>query len=260
MTAMVNHIIICGWNQHSPMLLHELRQQDPKVTQRVVVFADREIPENLPEWATFVKGDPTQEIELPKVRMAVADSVIVVSDEVENGSFSDADARTLLTVFTIRSYEEKLAARDIQRTRPLHIAAELLDPDNMPFLKKAGADEIIQTARFGSTLLAKSAVLPNSGELFGDLVGSEGGRLQEAPPPEGLKLPQTFWEVACELKKYEGDLLVGVERAGKLVFNPPSGFMVEPDDKLVFLDGPSEMSRTPSPRDGSFWGPVQDQR
>lgn len=261
MTAMVNHIVIWGWNHHSTMLLHELRQQDPELALRVVVFADRDAPPNLPEWATFVKGDPTQEIELPKVRLAVADSVIVVADEVENGSFSDADARTLLTVFTLRAYEAKLNARYIERTKPLHIAAELLDPDNMPFLKKAGADEIIQTARFGSTLLAKSAVVPNTGELFGDLVGSEGGRLQEAPPPAEMTLPRPFWDVASELKLYDGDLLVGIERQGKVVFNPPAAFMVEPGDKLVFLEGPSELSREPKTQDGgSFWGPLPDQR
>jgi voltage-gated potassium channel len=64
MTAMVNHIIICGWNRHSPMLLHELRAQSEDIARRVVVFADREPPETLPAWATFVKGDPTQEVEL----------------------------------------------------------------------------------------------------------------------------------------------------------------------------------------------------
>lgn len=259
MTAMVNHIIICGWNRHSTMLLHELRQQDPEIALRVVVFADRDPPVNLPEWATFVKGDPTQEIELPKVRLAVADSVIVVADEVEGGTFSDADARTLLTVFTLRAYEAKLNARYIERTQPLHIAAELLDPDNMPFLKKAGADEIIQTARFGSTLLAKSAILPNSGELFGDLVGSEGGRLQESEAPPEIQLPKPFWDVAAELKRFDGDLLVGIERQGRLIFNPHSSYIVEPGDKLVFLEGPSELARSSATQEGgSFWGPIQE--
>jgi hypothetical protein len=188
--------------------------------------------------------------------------VIVVADEIEDGTFSDADARTLLTVFTLRSFEAKLATRGTVRTRPLHIAAELLDPDNLPFLKKAGTDEIIQTARFGSTLLAKSAIVPLTGELFGDLVGSEGGRLQEALPPAHFELPATFWVVAERLKREEGDLLVGVERDGKLVFNPPTTYMVHPGDKLVFLEGPSELDREPaSNQEGrSFWGPIPESR
>jgi voltage-gated potassium channel len=160
MTAMVNHIVVCGWDAQTLMLVHELREQGEDVAARLVVFADRERPETLPEWVTFVSGDPTQETELPKVRLESCTSVVVVADERAGIAFSDADARTLLTVFTLRSYEAKLAARGIQRIKPIHVTAELLDPDNFSFLKAAGVDQIIQTARIGAALLARSAANP----------------------------------------------------------------------------------------------------
>ncbi|MDB5097727.1 MAG: putative potassium channel protein [Cyanobacteria bacterium RYN_339] len=171
MTAMVNHIVVCGWDSQTLMLLHELREQGEEVAARVVVFANRERPEALPEWVTFVSGDPTQETELPKVRLEACTSVVVVADERGGMAFSDADARTLLTVFTLRSFEAKLGARGIQRTKPIHVTAELLDPDNFAFLKAAGVDQIIQTARIGAALLARSAANPQGGvpDLLGEM-------------------------------------------------------------------------------------------
>ncbi|MFP5501161.1 MAG: ion transporter, partial [Candidatus Sericytochromatia bacterium] len=256
MTAMVNHVIICGWNRHTPMLLQEIRQNSREVSERVVVFAARPQPEQLPEWVTYVEGDPTQEVELGKVRFGVADAAIVVADEREGTTFSDADARTLLTVFTIRAYERKLAATGIHRTRPLHITAELLDPDNLSFLRQAGADEIIQTARFGSSLLAQSAATPASGELLGSLLGAEGGLLRRDPPPEGLALPMAFWEVASTLKREYDQLPLGLERNGRLFFNPAAETMVQPGDRLLYLASGEAIAEAQRLHHASqsFWG------
>ncbi|MGI5862152.1 MAG: potassium channel family protein [Myxococcales bacterium] len=87
MSAMVNQSVVCGWNRYTPMTLRVVREQGEAFSARVVVFADRELPADLPEWATFVRGDPTQEVELSKVRMSVADLVLVVADERPGFSF-----------------------------------------------------------------------------------------------------------------------------------------------------------------------------
>lgn len=256
MTAMVNHVIICGWNRHTPMLLQEIRQNSREVSERIVVFAARPQPEQLPEWVTYVEGDPTQEVELGKVRFGVADAAIVVADEKEGTTFSDSDARTLLTVFTIRAYERKLASAGIHRTRAIHVTAELLDPDNLAFLRQAGADEIIQTARFGSSLLAQSASTPAGGELIGALLGAEGGLMRRSAPPIELTLPMPFWEVASLLKRQYEELPLGFERAGKLVFNPAAETLVEPGDLLIYFASGAAIAEAhgQQPAGQSFWG------
>jgi voltage-gated potassium channel len=255
MTVMVNQILVCGWNGRTMMLLREIEEQDVTAPGRVVVFADREEPEDLPDWVTFVQGDPTQEVELSKVRMSVADTVIVVADESRGGTFSDADARALLTIFTVRAFEGKLAARGIERTRPIHIAAELLDPDNMPFFRAAGADEVIQTALVGSTLMARAAVHPETGQLFEELVSVEGHTLRRMPIPASVAVPAAFWQVASKVKHESEALVLGYERGGKRVLNPAAHTELLPGDVLLYLgaDAASFGPRRVEPGK-SFWG------
>lgn len=255
MSAMVNQIVVCGWNRYTPMVLQVVREQSEALAARVVVFADRDEPAELPEWATFVRGDPTQEVELSKVRLSVADAVVVVAEERPGFSFSDADARTLLTVFTVRSFERKLAAQGISRTRPIHVTAEMLDPDNLSFFENAGADEVIQTALQSASLLAKAAAQPQSGELMNELVCAQSSFVVERPLPEGVSLPAGFGALAAEIKRASDELPVGLVRAGRSWFNPPSATPVEPDDRLLFLTGSASPAEH-GEEGASFWGPI----
>lgn len=263
MTAMVNQIVVCGWNNRTLMLLREILDQSPEAARRVVVFANCASPADLPPWVTFVEGDPTEEIELSKVRMGVADIAVIVAEEREGASFSDADARSLLTIFTIRAFESKLTARGSQRTRPIHIAAELLDPDNLPFFKAAGANEIIQTALIGTTLLARAAAAPETGQMFGELVSVEGHSLHRMLIPATVQLPCTFWELAAQLKKDSNALVIGYERDGHRVINPSAEFCLVPGDFMLYLAAEAEVvsRRQAALLDQSFWGPLdQDLR
>lgn len=259
MTVMVNQIVVCGWNNRTLMLLREIMDQSPEAARRVVVFADRPTPADLPEWVTFVSGDPTEEIELSKVRMGVADVAIIVAEEREGGGFSGADARSILTIFTLRAFESKLTARGSRRTSPIHVAAEVLDPDNLPFFLAAGANEVIQTALVGSTLLARAAAAPQTGQLFGELVSVEGHTLRRMPLPATHPAPCTFWELAAQLKKESNALVIGYEREGRRVINPPAEFCLVPGDFMLYLAAEAEVAsgQPTAMLDQSFWGPLE---
>ncbi|MGI5862153.1 MAG: hypothetical protein ACOX6T_08860 [Myxococcales bacterium] len=161
-----------------------------------------------------------------------------------------------MTVFTVRSFERKLAAQGVRRTRPIHIAAEMLDPDNYDFLHNAGADEVLQTALLSAALLAKAAAEPKSGTLMNDLVCSRSSFIVEQPVPEGANLPASFGPLAAELKRSSEKLPVGIARDGRNWFNPPSETRLEPGDKLLFLTS-SEPFPASSEKPESFWGPIE---
>ena len=247
MSTMVNQIVICGWNGRSLMLLQEFLAMGDAIAGRVVVFAEGKPPDGLPAWVSFVSGDPTQEADVPKISLEAARAVLVVADEREGQTFSDADARTLLTVFTLRAFESKLAGRGIIRTAPVHITAEIFDPDNEPFLRAAGADAVIQTARLGASLLVKSTVIPQSLSSHGlfAAVGEAVQRTVLAPEVQG-----TFADAAVWLRDERDALVVGFEREGMLSLDPPADTPMRPGDVLVWL---GRTTVAPPPAEASFW-------
>ena len=101
MSGYVNHIVVCGYEMGSGMLLDVLSSEIDTEEQRVVLFGPYERPREL--WPEFlwVQGDPTKESELDKARITHASTVIVTGSR--RVVPQEADAVTILTVFTIRS-------------------------------------------------------------------------------------------------------------------------------------------------------------
>lgn len=101
-----------------------------------------------------MQGDPTKESELNKVRIDRAAALVVAG--ARHVSPQQADAITLLTLFTIRSYLK--AQRSAKRRfHPVYVVAEILDSENVDHARTAGADEVIETRRLGFSLLAHAA-------------------------------------------------------------------------------------------------------
>ena len=168
MSSIADHIIIAGWNSEVPMILSEMQRESGERMPPVLVFAMCERPDDLDERFVFVHGDCRREAEYEKVRFNFAASVVVVADEGTHGDQPAVrDASTVLTVFTIRSLERKLK---VQRSEPIHIVAEILDPENHNHAVVAGANEVIETSRVGSSLLAHTAGNPGVAKVLTSLM------------------------------------------------------------------------------------------
>lgn len=241
MSGLVDHIVICGWNRNGPLLLEELEARYPDRMSRIVVFANQDAPVGFDNRFTFVKGDPTKESEYDKVRLGVAKTVLIVADHDD----ADSDARSVLTAFTIRSYEEKLSSRGIVRKSPLHVCAEVLDPENLAFFKTAGVDEIIQSARIGCSLLAHGAGAPDTGQVFYDLLTQPDQQVRRLPVPPGPVEGRRFVDVAQEVKQRQEALTIGLVRDGALLLNPPADEPVRVTDELLVLSQPIALTRVP---------------
>lgn len=232
MSSVVDQVVVCGWNSRGPMIVEELAALDPD--RSVVVFSAGESPEDLPSTATHIRGDPTREAELDKVRMAVASAAIVLATPGE--ALSASDGHTALVVYTVRSFEAKLSRREVHRKRPLHICAELMDPENFDHLKTAGADEVVHTAQIGSNLIAHSSNRPGMASVVKELLSWWGQQIDISTPPEGLALPASFEQVGDEVRQRGRYLVIGLIRAGgEVLLNPPNDTPVNPGDRIVYL-------------------------
>jgi voltage-gated potassium channel len=220
MSGYTDHLVICGYDPGSRMLLDTVlreRQDD----REIVVFAPGERSADIPSDVTWVGGDPTKESELGKVRLTHARSVIVVGGRI--GTYQASDAATILTVFTIRRFLSK-QPETAARVKPLYVVAEILDAENVEHACAAGADEVIETTRLGFSLMAHAVAMPGTAHVLSVLASADGHSMFVGRIPDEIVLPTTFSALGKELKQQLGLLLVGLRdpETGQDQFNPPA--------------------------------------
>ena len=235
MSSVTDHIVIAGWNDDVPMLIQQMEGEHGRRPPSIMVMAPRPRPESLDQKYTFVEADFDKEAEFEKVRLQWARTVIVVADQSGGVAKSQArDATTVLTVFTVRSLEKKF---EVDRDVPLHVCAEILDPENLDHAVTAGADEIIPSALLGYSVIARSATNPGVGIALSELVLASGQNLYTSPLPveliEGELLE--FHELRQRLRDEYDVLLVGSVHRGKLVMNPDPDTDIYANDQIVYI-------------------------
>jgi voltage-gated potassium channel len=233
MSGYVNHVVVCGYERGSELLLQALRDELDLDQTRVVLFADHDRPREVPPELMWVRGDPTKESELPKVRFTHAASVIVVGSR--HVPPQQADATTILTVFTIRAHMAQHAAG--ARERPLHIVAEILDSENVMHARAAGADEVIESQRLGFSMLSHTVRYPGVGDLTSQVVASGAASFYVGKLPPELTPPLTFAELSKHVRERTAALVIGLRdpETGEQHINPPDDTRVEPGAEVVYL-------------------------
>lgn len=237
MSEHVNHVVVCGYGQSSELLMEALGRELDLTETRVVFFEDRERPRELPPDFYWVQGDPTKESELDKVRLTHAAAVIVSG--ARDVSRQAADAATILTIFTIRSFLKQQQELVKDRKRPLYIVAEVLDAENVNHARTAGADEVIETPKIGCSMIAHAVGHHGTATTMSRVLLSGSGfhNVYIGQLPDDPEAPILLGEllVAMQLSK-QGGLVIGVRLpSGEDVINPPKDLTVEPGAQLIYL-------------------------
>ena len=234
MTGYTDHVVICGHDAGTRMLLDALVREPLFGDREILVFAPGDRPRDVPAELTWVSGDPTKESELGKVKLTHAGAVIVAGKR--DTTPQSADALTLLTVFTIRSWMGRQPETPSRR-EPLYIVAEILDEENVGHAKTAGADEVIESTRLGFSLLAHAIAMPGTAEAVAELAGVDGHSVYVGRPNGSVDLPAPFEDVARGLKQQLGVMLIGVRssKTGHDELNPPDSREVTKECGLVYI-------------------------
>ncbi len=242
MSSYADHLVVCGYDPGARMLLDAILDEIDCEQRKVVLFADRERPVDIPVEMAWVRGDPTKESELEKVRMSHAAAVIVVGSR--DVSPQQADARTILTVFTIRSH---LAGTGIaaRRTQPVYVVTEILDAENVAHARSAGADEVIETTLLGFSLLAHSISEPGTATLLSRLAAPRAQSVFVGAPPPDVTLPSAFETVVREVKRRTGALVIGYRdrETGRDVLNPAEDLDLPHGTQLIYLASSAVLPR-----------------
>ena len=234
MSTNVNHVVVCGYGSGSRMLLDALLHEIDPTRHELIVFGKGQRPHDLPNDFTWAQGDPTKESELDKVRLTHARAVIVVGPrEVPP---AEADATTILTVFTIRRFLRRQPETQLRRA-PLYVVAEILDAENVEHARTAGADEVIETTRIGFSMLTHAVAMPGTAEVLGDLVAMGSHNLYVGTPPGACPIPSTFRQVADFVQASQGVLVIGLREpsSGVEALNPSDDHPVTAQTQLVYI-------------------------
>lgn len=233
MSGYVDHIVICGFDPGARMLLDALCLEFDPERHPIVLFAEGDRPEEIPPELVWVSGDPTKESELDKVRLSTARAVVLVAPR--GVAPQHADAATILTAFTIRSYMRRQPG-ERRRRAPLYVVAEILDAENVDHARTAGADEVIESNRLGFSLLAHAVAVPGTAAILTRVATTGAHSIYVGEPPPDLGLPAPFGEVSATLR-LRGALLLGLRRGrgDRDRINPPEETPVEPGMRLIYL-------------------------
>lgn len=234
MTSTYNHVVVCGYGPGARMLLDAILSECDPEHAELVIFSPGERPADIPAEFRWVSGDPTKESELGKARLAEAQAVVIVG---ERGlSPQDADARTILTLFTVRSLLRK-ADRSDARREPLYLVAEILDAENVEHARAAGADEVIETTRLGFSLLSHTLVQRGTGDILSKITSAGAHSLYVGRVPASFNLPMPFGQLAQAIKAQTGVMVLGLHDRQNDVeqLNPPDATLVQPGARIVYL-------------------------
>ncbi|MFP7480071.1 potassium channel family protein [Terribacillus saccharophilus] len=133
-----NHIILIGWNERARTLLEKLKEKHP---EQPVVLIDQTLT-MLPyrEHALhFIRGDASEDKTLQKANIQHAKTAIITANAGKNEK--QIDYTTVLTAIALRG-----------NNPTLHIVAEILTHSQKENLRRAGADVVIRSNDFVSTL------------------------------------------------------------------------------------------------------------
>ncbi|GAA5417741.1 hypothetical protein Pryu01_02816 [Paraliobacillus ryukyuensis] len=216
-----HHIIFIGWNERARQLLAMLEELNKK---EHVVLIDRTLKQ-LPQQAGdchFVRGDPTSDDILAKANIQEAAYAVITADPAKQESH--ADQTSILTTLALRGNNPKV-----------YIITEILTKEQLSNAKRAGADTVIRSNDFMSTLFfheifRASAVQPF--EMLLKILAKQQFSLTDVS--EELA-EQTFLQISNTLVSAEY-LLIGIVKQHEIMINPSYDTIVTTEDKLLLLE------------------------
>jgi voltage-gated potassium channel len=227
-----DHIMICGWNSQGQKVIDELLHGDAVSNRGIVILANCERRPVKDELIDFVKGDPTQDVDLKRAGVQRAHSVIVLSNL--SKADNEADAEALMIVLAVESLN-----------RAVHTTVQLKSSANRAHLERAHADEIICLDQMGGNIAVASTINHGVSTIVNELLtfnsGSEfyrcdAGFFNELVGKEFCDAVQLLAKKRMILMGFDKDILHRVKDETRvIVVNPQSQYIINKKDSLFII-------------------------
>ncbi|MCK5799920.1 MAG: NAD-binding protein, partial [Deltaproteobacteria bacterium] len=204
-----DHILIIHYpdKERFLTLLRDLRADDKTAKLPIVLVDDtlEELPEALMETGVrFVRGSPTSETVLGRACYKDALYAIILS---RDGRDPSSDNHSLAVVLTL----EKLHSE-------MFTVAEVIDPEHIDLLYRAGCDSVVCLASLSTNFLAQELLDPGVQLVLEQLTNNSYGQQIYISPITTAK-GRTYSDVSANLHE-RGMMVLGIERDRKVLLNP----------------------------------------
>ncbi len=208
-----DHIVICGWNQHTEEVLRGLTTHGTVKGRTVVLINELSVDEvdslrlkygkyNL----KFLRGNYVHEEVLLRANITKAKFALIMADTSGTHAKDRLDERTTLAALAIKSLAPSIKT-----------IAELLDSENKPHLKRANVDEIIIRGEHIGSLLASAINSPGIPRLFSSILSlGDGNKLSRAEIPRQF-VGSTFGALSRYYRDKQQAILIGFLQEKKSV-------------------------------------------
>ena len=213
---LVDHVVLCGWNQSAPTVLRDLFGPEAPPGRAVVLVTELPVPEldlprSLPPGLLYQHiGDYTRVDVLEAVGIREASAVVLLADELVPRSAQDGDARTVLAALTVERMKHGI-----------YTIAMLHRRQNEELLRMAGVEEIVVGDVFSGRIVG--SVSRNRGlvQVLDEVLDSSRGnnfRTVRVPPELASGDVRGLHRALLETR---GAVLIALEIGGRMVVNPP---------------------------------------
>ena len=168
------HFVICGWKNEMVSVLEDILRINPHFSDEDIVVvstveqAKMESLRSNPNLQNvrFVRGDYVDENVLLRANIKKSARTLVLADTSSQASDQEVDARTVMTVLTIKTL-----------SRDIYTCAELIDSKFKRYLENVHCDEIILSREHNRILLANATAASGIAHIVQELLEVGGGRL-----------------------------------------------------------------------------------
>jgi voltage-gated potassium channel len=201
-----DHIIICGWNQHTEEVLQWLATFGNMVDTSVILINELSVDEvdalklkyhkyNL----KFLRGNYVHEDVLLRANVSKAKFALIMADISGSHARERTDERTTLAALTIKSIAPYVKT-----------VAELLDSENKQHLKRANVDEIIVRGEHAGSLLAAAINSPGIPKVFSSMLSpGDTNKIWRVEVPRNF-IGKTFKELSAFYREKQHAILLGI--------------------------------------------------
>ena len=214
------HLVIIGWNERSRGIIrNRMAMKNPQP----IVLIDASLEKNpfgTEKNLYFLRGKGYSEEIMEKANVKEAEMVLITADT--GMQETEADMLSILTTVAIKGFSPKT-----------YCVVEILTEDQIINAKRAGADEVVPTNQFISSLMLQSFGKHGQTKAFLNFIRQLKGSNLDILAGEifaGLKLS----EVGKSLFE-EGQLLLGLIRGENTMILPKKDLRIGPGDKLLVI-------------------------
>jgi voltage-gated potassium channel len=210
---MKKHFVICGWKNEMVSVLEDILCINPHLSDEdivVVSTVEQAKMENLRsnpnlQNVRFVRGDYVDENVLLRANIKKAERVLVLADKSSQASDQEVDARTVMTVLTIKTI-----------SKDIYTCVELIDSKFKRYLENVHCDEIILSREHNRILLANATAASGIAHIVQDLLNVGGGRLITKNFPDRF-VGDSFANLSSYFMEGESGILIGLlENTGNI--------------------------------------------